>query len=479
MLKKIPFDKTKNWSSQILSSLSVIGKVLPNKFSFPLVLPKLGSITDIGGRGTKLSWPKETVRIMQLLPSQGIFHAGIESSDPFVGVRRNQLREAHDFYENYEQRLRNIAALGIKWLRFGVPYSEAHTGPGQYNFELLDKVLPLCDELGITLIYDMLHFGVPDWLHQDNPDQPYFQNFSFPNYFAEYAAVLANRYPTLHYFTIINEPFVTANFSAKWGIWNEQRAASGWEDDRTFVIAAYNIARAAILAKEAIEQVWQDEARKNEPIFVQNESFEVMVAAPGSSREQEAQIFNIRRFSLLDLIFGHRDQEMKEFLQSQRMRESDYEWCMERGNTRGVILGIDHYPHCVQICDVNDEIELQPLNRYQLYELTKVYWERYKTPLLHAEVNAWPEYAEAICTKTYEALTQLQNEGYPIVGMGWYGDEYFYGWEDALQDPAKATESPVGLYYKGEPQPIAAVFARYAERGIPISRKSRWLSIKR
>ena len=49
------------------------------------------------------------------VPTGGIFNTGIEGSDPLVdGVRRDQLREAGDFYSNYETRLDQIAELGIR-----------------------------------------------------------------------------------------------------------------------------------------------------------------------------------------------------------------------------------------------------------------------------------------------------------------------------------------------------------------------------
>lgn len=447
-------------------SIQLLKKKLPEIFSLEIKLPSLKGISDITDRGVKKHWPEETVRIISLLPEEGIFHTGIESSDPIVeGVRRNQLKEAHDFFANYEQRLERIHALGIKWLRFGIPYSMGHPAPGKYDFDLFEKVSAKCSELGITIIADLLHFGLPDWLHAEDGENPFFQNLKFPEAFAEYARQFALHFPSINFYTIINEPFVTANLSAKLGLWNETRR-SDWQDDRDFVRAIKNIARAAILARKAIEGVWEETARKSELLLVQNESFETAIAAPGSGREAEAKRFNLRRFAALDLIFAHRDPLMEHYLIEQGMSAIEYDWFMQNGSTTKTILGIDHYPWCVYILSPNEQMELDPLARYQLYELAKVYWQRYPLPLLHTEINGPPELAVAICQKTYDVIRQLRQEGYPVVGMGWYGDEYQVGWQYALAGPDKYQEYQVGLYYKGELQPVASLFHDIIQQGL-------------
>jgi len=136
---------------------------------------------------------------------------------------------------------------------------------------------------------------------------------------------------------------------------------------------------------------------------------------------------------------------------------------MEHGKTTGTILGIDHYPWCVYHLGTSTDITLDPLESYQLYELAKVYWSRYKLPLLHTEINALPELAVKLCKKTYDILTRLSEEGYPIVGMGWYGDEYQVGWQSLLRS---YEEYPVGLHYRGQIQPVALVFKQLQEQGL-------------
>lgn len=413
-------------------------------------------------------WPVETIRLVAKMPQRGIFLTGIENADPYIdGVRRNQLKEAHDFYMNYESRLERIRELGITWLRFGPPYSHAHIGKNQYDFSIMDKVVEKCDELGVEIIADLLHFGLPDWLHHQYQQGPYFQNIHFPIEFARYAATFAKAYPKIKYFTPVNEPFVTAFLSAKLGMWNEQLYGESWEDDRYFVRAAANIAKAAILARKAIEQVWVDEQRDDEPIFVQNESFEIAYAMPGSNREAEANQFNIRRFVLLDLIFGYRDELVHKYLIKQGLSEAEYEWFMNNGTTKRQVLGIDHYPWCVHEFHADKTVDHDISKPYKLFELVQEYWERYPLPLLHTEVNGIPDNALNLCQQTYDALARLRTEGYPVLGMGWYGDDLQIGWHVVMRGPQAFEEYPVGLYYKGETQPVAELYGEMARQGLP------------
>lgn len=413
-----------------------------------------------------IEWNEEVKRLAGLFPASGVFLTGIESSDPWVeGKRRNQLIEAHNFAEYWEKRLEKIRELGITWLRYGPPYSQAHLGKDRYDFDLTDKVVKKCQDLGIELMIDLLHFGLPEWLHENAPETPFFQNVEFPSEFARYAGAFARRYPHIRYFTLVNEPFVTALFSTKLGIWNEGKL-SVWDQDEYFVRAITNIAKAAILARVEIEKVWKEEHRKDTPVYIQNESFEIAIASRFSNRQAEAERFNLRRYVGLDLIFGHEDPAVAQYLKMHGVKTEEYAWFMQHGTKRNTVLGIDHYPTCVHKYGKKTTVDATPLEPYKLYHLVKMYWERYHMPLLHTETNGWPDHAVSICQKTYDVINKLRKEGYPILGMGWYGDEYQVGWHFALFGPLSFEESPVGLSYKGVVQPVGKLFSEFVKKGL-------------
>jgi beta-glucosidase len=438
--------------------------IVKNLFNFPAV-KKIAERT-FGDISPKKSWPKETIRIVgeiQKVAPKGIFATGIENSDPVVdGTRRNQLKEAHDFYKNYEKRLEQIHALGIKWIRFGEGYSLTHLGKDCYNFDFTKKVIDKCNALGMEVIVDLLHFGLPDWMHKDTPDTPYFQNPNFPEYFKEYVKVFTKEFPSIKYLTPVNEPFITNKFSTLDGMWNEQRS-----DYASFAKAAINIARAAIYAKEAVEEVWKEEKRPGEPLFFQNDSFEKVVNTKENTRTNKAYIFNeILRFATMDLILGHNDKNTKNFFLQYGFSKDDHKWFMERGNKKGVVLGIDHYPTCIHEYGEDETLSHKgPQDEYQLAALVKEYWGRYPLPLIHMEVNARPEHAEDICQKTYDEMNILKNDGLPVLGMSWFGDDLQIGWQSGLTGKEAYDEHRVGLFYKGEIEPVGRMFKILLEKG--------------
>src|SRR3954469_7308073 len=143
-----------------------------------------------------------------------MFAVGIECSNPVVagGVRGDEL-EATGHYENWQKDLQLVRDLGLRYLRYGPPIHRIFTGPGQYQWEMLDQVMAEMLRLGIRPIIDFIHFGLPDWLKD-------FQNPDWPKYVAEYASAFCQRYPWVRFFTPVNEIFVTAQFSAAFGWWN-------------------------------------------------------------------------------------------------------------------------------------------------------------------------------------------------------------------------------------------------------------------
>lgn len=425
--------------------------------------------TEVTATRIRGLWPEETVRLVRKLQGiapRGIFSTGIENSDPWISdVRRDQLREAHDFRRHWAQRLQTIKDLGLDWVRFGEGYSFAHPAPDTFDFDLTDRVVRHCDEIGLHFIADFLHFGLPEWLHAATPNTPFFQNPRFPEGFAHYAAAFTRRYPTVRYFTIVNEPYFTARASAKDGSWNEHIVAPG-HDDRAFVRAVANIARAAILAREAIECIWHEERRPDEPIFFQNDSLQKAYAARGSGRAAEAARFNIRCYAALDLIFGQADDAMRDYLISQGLPAADYDWFMRHGTKRGTVLGVDYYPGNIRVLERGTTLKRGPERPYYLYKITAEYWRRYRMPLLHMEINAPPQHALDICRKTYDAVRRLRADGYPMLGMAWFGDDHQVGWQCDLVGSDSQSEYHVGLSYKGVPEPVAHRFSHYARRGL-------------
>ena len=73
-------------------------------------------------------------------PSNFMFATGIECSYPTIKngtVRRDQLREC-DHYNRYKEDLGLVKEMGLKVLRYGLPYYSIHEAPGKFNWEFAD-----------------------------------------------------------------------------------------------------------------------------------------------------------------------------------------------------------------------------------------------------------------------------------------------------------------------------------------------------
>ena len=152
-----------------------------------------------------------------------MFATGIENSIPTIhnGRTRVDQMEASDHYRRWREDFDCIEEIGIQYLRYGPPLYRTWLGPGLYDWDFADETFAELKQRDITPIVDLCHFGVPDWIGN-------FQNTDFPALFAAYAGAFAERFPWVQLYTPINEMFICAVFSAKYGWWNEQA-----KDDRS------------------------------------------------------------------------------------------------------------------------------------------------------------------------------------------------------------------------------------------------------
>jgi len=146
-----------------------------------------------------------------------MFATGIENSYPTIkrGTKRVDEMEKCGHYDKWRLDFDCVEELGISFLRYGPPLHRTYLGPDQYDWTFADAAFGELRQRNITPITDLCHFGVPDWIGN-------FQNPDFPRLFAAYAGEFAERFPWVQLYTPINEMYVCALFSARYGGWNEQ-----------------------------------------------------------------------------------------------------------------------------------------------------------------------------------------------------------------------------------------------------------------
>ena len=361
-----------------------------------------------------------------------IFATGIENSYPTIqgGKVRVDEMEKCGHYEKWRTDFACTEQLGIRFLRYGPPFHRTYLGPEHYDWSFADETFADLRERGITPIVDLCHFGVPDWIGN-------FQNPDFPQLFADYAEAFALRFPWVQLYTPVNEMYVCAMFSARYGWWNEQLSS-----DRAFVTALKHIVKANLLAMHAILAVRPD------ALFIQSESSEYF-HAENPEAIKPAEILNAERFLSLDLNYGVRvNSEMYEFLTDNGMTREEYHFFLANHVKHHCIMGNDYY--------ATNEHRVAPDGGtrgagevFGYCEITRQYYERYLLPVMHTETNTWqgPKGDEAVywLWKEWANVLRLRNSGVPVVGFTWYSLTDQVDWENALREN-KGVLNPLGLF---------------------------------
>ncbi len=361
-----------------------------------------------------------------------MFATGIENSIPTIHDGRTRVDQmaASFHYDRWEDDFDCVEALGIEYLRYGPPLHRTYLGPGKYDWSFADETFAELKRREIMPIVDLCHFGVPDWIGN-------FQNTDFPRLFADYAGAFAERFPWVQLYTPVNEMFICAIFSAKYGWWNEQA-----KDDRSFVTAIKNIVKANVLAMVEILR------RQHDAIFIQSESSEYF-HADSPAAIARAERLNSMRFLTLDLNYGRRvDSGMYEYLMDNGMTREEYHFFLEHRLKQNCILGNDYYrtnEHRV-FADGHTEAAGET---FGYTEITREYYDRYRIPVMHTETNLreGPNGDEAVkwLWKEWANMLRLRNQGIPSVGFTWYSLTDQVDWDTALREQ-NGRVNPLGLY---------------------------------
>jgi beta-glucosidase/6-phospho-beta-glucosidase/beta-galactosidase len=397
--------------------------------------------TPITAAPTPLPTPDEIRENLRFM-----FAVGIECSNPVIdgNVRVDEL-EATGHYKHWKKDLQLVCNLGVRFLRYGPPIHRLFTGPGQYNWSMLDPIMEEMQRLRIKPIIDLVHFGLPDWLVN-------FQNPDWPKHVADYAAAFSQRYPWVRFFTPVNEIFVTAQFSAAFGWWNERLMS-----DRAFVTNLKNSVKASMLIMREILR------QRADAIFIFSESTEYV--HPGSPKMvPRAAFLNERRFLSLDLLFGHDvSATMYQYLLSSGMTVEEYQWYRQQSDLRAhCIMGTDYYitnEHVIR----EDGTTIGAGDVYGYYVITRQYFERYRLPVMHTETNRVSHVAVEWLWKEWMNLLRLREDGVPIVGFTWYGLLDMKDWDSALTK-IRGHVNKVGLYtLDRRPRKVAGEYRKLIE----------------
>jgi beta-glucosidase/6-phospho-beta-glucosidase/beta-galactosidase len=360
-----------------------------------------------------------------------VVSTGIECSAPMIagGIRQDELRLT-GHWDRVDEDAALVAAYGIRHLRYGIPFHVVAADARQLDWAWTDRALDALRRAGIEPIADLLHFGLPDDLW----------GFGDPRLLGRYlpfVEAFVARYPWVRRYTPVNEPMISARFSALDGLWNEQRT-----DERSFVAALSNAVECAIDGMAAIR------SRVEAPVFLQSDACESYVPADlqNPAAFERADHLNARRFVAWDLAYGRAPQpRVRDWLLENGLDEWRLLRFAEDGSAEGCIVGLDYYQGNEQVVLADGTMRyLGDGERRGFAAIAREHYDHLGLPFMLAETNASGTLAPGWLAATWNDTLALYDEGLPIRGYCWYSLTDQVDWDTALS-VAAGTVNPLGL----------------------------------
>lgn len=248
----------------------------------------------------------------------GFLWTGIETGNNLtmdLDERWDSLRDSGLYAaDNRRSLVRSLRALGIRNLRIGMPnhliHRRADGGWEEDGWRLVDGMLadlaapsaPGRDD-GLRISLDLHHFGIEDRFRvpadrsqQIDHERSFYLDPAWPDYFADFAREAFRRFRhRIAALTIINEPDTTTQFNA--GFWHGGFPGFGPEATPYTAARAIAIAKAAVLARLAIEREIAADPRGMRPLFLHTEA--------AQWKPDDDDFVRYGRFLASDLILGH------------------------------------------------------------------------------------------------------------------------------------------------------------------------------
>lgn len=352
---------------------------------------------------------------LALAVDQGSFWwaVGIEDSfiaDPWHRTGRSlDEYELTDHYQRWQGDLDLVRALGVRVMRYGLPWHRIAPGPQQRDWSWCDRVMERLRDCGIEPILDLVHYGLPGWLNGAYlaPD--------FPRRMADHAAEVAQRYSWVRWFTPMNEPRIAAWYCGRLGWWPPYRAS--W---RGFVAVLMAACRGIVASARAIRQV------RPEAVIAHVDASDLFVAADErllAVSEHRQQLV----FLALDLIFGRvvGDHPLHGWLLDRGVTEADLDWFRLNASVPDVI-GVNLYPMFTlkRLELVRDRVHVRmPYATGELLEqVIEQYRDRYRLPLFVSETASRGAVVrrQRWLADSVAAVARLRDRGIPVLGYTWW-----------------------------------------------------------
>lgn len=319
-------------------------------------------------------------------------------------------------HEDRIEDLARFADLGITTLRYPVLWERvAPDQPELRDWRWSDQRLAEIARLGMRPIVGLLHHG-------SGPRYTSLVSDNFVPLFAEYAAVVAERYPWVEDWTPINEPLTTARFSALYGHWYPHAT-----DEHSLWTALFNQIDGIRLAMQAIRRV-NPAAR-----LVQTEDLGQAYSTPPLA--ELADYYNHRRWLTWDLLAGRVSSGHALWPRLDQLGFGDRIRAINDAPCPPGIIGVNYYATGERFLDHRVDLYPYPLCAEGHHDVTAARvldpppsglsgllqqtWERYGLPIAVTESHLGCTREEQLrwLWEAWQSCLRLRDDGVDIRGL--------------------------------------------------------------
>jgi dTDP-4-dehydrorhamnose reductase len=380
---------------------------------------------------------------------------GIECSFNRLRSRYFDQLDFSRHYSRIETDVQRFAGLGITTIRYPLIWERMQPDLSQpIKWDEADIAMRALQAAGITPIAGFVHHGSgPKYADVTSP--------AFAEGLQNFAAAVAEKYPSLRYFTPVNEPLTTARFCGLYGLWYPHK-----RNDTSFVRIFLNEMKGVVLAMQAIRKV-NPEAK-----LVQTEDLTKVYSTP--LLRYQATFENHRRWLTFDLLTGRllpKHPLWKYFLKHAES-ETDLRFFTDNPCPPD-LLGLDYYPTSERYLDENisryptEKIGGNSRHKYADVEAVRVkldqpsgvgvlmreMWDRYKLPMSIAECHIKCDCDNQVrwFMDVRNACIELMREGVDIRAITTWALLGSFGWDRLLTGPFNNYEPGAFDVSSGEP----------------------------
>jgi hypothetical protein len=291
-----------------------------------------------------------------------------------------------------------LKAMGMLACRDGARWHLIEREPKTYRFDSLIPLARAAEMAGMTVIWDLMHYGWPGHLN--------IYSSRFPTAFARYAAAAAK---VLDEFTPPGRPL--------WISPVNEISFMAWAGGDASFLAPYDYGRGhllkrqlAVSAMEAIDRIREVVPRAR---FMHCDPAINVVGRPWRFGEQRAaEAYRMAQYQAFDILIGDVYPEL--------------------GGRRDYldVIGLNYYRNNQTYFHSGEHLQGDDPQYRHLADMLKECWKRYQRPLIIAETGA--EAGDRVHWLKYVAGEAgiAMRDGVPLQGLTWYPILNHPGWED-------------------------------------------------